>query len=113
MPEAWVYEPTPMSKWQVTASTTLPTDIDYSKYKTCEIEYEKSDADHTLYVNFNAMLNGEKKVISVYEESEAGKFIVPLKELHTGTVEASDFGLLTSDEGFAGSVEIKKVTFKA
>ena len=102
-----------MNKWQVTASTTLPTDIDYSKYKTCEIEYEKSDANHALYVNFNVLLDGEEKVISVYDESEAGKFIVPLKDLHTGTVEASDFELLTKEDGFAGSVEIKMVTFKA
>lgn len=100
-----------MTKWQTTAQVELPSDIDFSQYKECEIEYEKSDAEHAVYVDFTAKVDGEDTKVSAYNESEPGKFTIDLAKYQTGTVTAPKFGVLTSVDGFAGTVTVKKVTF--
>ena len=118
LPAAYTYVENGMNKWAPTAQVSLPADIDFSKYKSCEIEYTVDDVGSTgvgLYVVVGAKdSSNQDKNIPNYDENRAsGKFVITLTDtLKTLTGFTNPYiKIQTGTAGFKGSVTITKVTF--
>ena len=98
-----------MGQWAPTAVVNLPSDIDFSKYTTCRIEFETSDKDFT----FHGMVNAGNVEDPQYDMSEPGLIEVTLDKVKTAEVSNPFVKLNTGEKGFTGSVKITKVTFLA
>ena len=98
-----------MGQWAPTAVVNLPSDIDFSKYTTCRIEFETSDKDFT----FHGMVNAGNVEDPQYDMSGPGLIEVTLDKVKTAEVSNPFVKLNTGEKGFTGSVKITKVTFLA
>ena len=75
-----------MAQYAPTAQVNLPSDIVFSKYKTCEIEYEVNDSTGVALQAIVGAKNASNADVSDpnYSESrDTGKFVITLNKLLT------------------------------
>lgn len=115
LPASYTYQENGMAQYAPTAQVNLPSDIVFSKYKTCEIEYEVNDSTGVALQAIVGAKNASNTDVSDpnYSESrDTGKFVITLNKLLTlENFTAPYLKLQTANAGFTGSVKIKKITF--
>ena len=118
LPAAYTYVENGMAQYAPTAQVSLPADIDFSKYKSCEIEYTVDDVGSTgvglqAIVGAKDNTNADKSIPNYTENRASGKFVINLTDtLKTLTGFTNPYIKLQTDTaGFKGSVTITKVTF--
>ena len=118
LPASYTYVENGMAQWAPTAQVSLPADIDFSKYKSCEIEYTVDDVGSTgvglqAIVGAKDNTNADKSIPNYTEDRASGKFVINLTDtLKTLTGFTNPYiKLQTATAGFKGSVTITKVTF--
>ena len=111
LPQAVSYVESGMGIWQPTAKVMLPSDIDFSQYSKCQIEFTASDLDF----NFNGIVghkvNGKEVTDPKYVVTSKGYFEVPLSNVKKEKGTEPFVVINTGKEGYTGSVTITKITF--
>lgn len=111
LPQAVSYVESGMGIWQPTAKVMLPSDIDFSQYSKCQIEFTASDLDF----NFNGIVghkvNDKEVTDPKYVVTSKGYFEVPLSNVKKEKGTEPFVVINTGKEGYTGSVTITKITF--
>lgn len=112
LPDEYTYK-AGVTQWGQTAKVDLPSDIDFSKYKTCEIEFDDNNNAMKFQGIVVATIGGAEKADPMYNEEASGdKIIVNLSNVKAeGAVTNPYVKLQTADPGFIGTVKITKITF--
>ena len=109
LPSAYTYVESGMSQWAPTAKVNLPADIDFSKYKTCRIDFTASDLSFEFHGIVGHKVNGKEVTDPQYGVVSKGMFQITLNNVlkENGT---DPFVVINAGKaGYAGKVKILRV----
>lgn len=111
LPDPYTYVEAGLGQYAPTARVDLPADFDFSKYKSCKIEFEASDMDFEFHGIVSNTVDGQKVEDPKYGVNEPGVFVIDLNKVKTGAASNPYVVINAGQKGYAGSVKITKVTF--
>ena len=98
-----------MNQWAATAKVNLPADIDFSKYKTCRIDFTASDLSFEFHGILGHKVNGAEVTDPQYGTVSKGMFQITLNNVlkENGT---DPFVVINAGKaGYMGKVKILRV----
>ena len=111
LPQAVSYVESGMAQWAPTAKVMLPSDIDFSKYSKCQIEFTASDPTFEFHGIVGHKVNGADVTDPKYGVTSEGYFEVPLSNVQKEKGTEPFVVINAGKAGYAGSVTITKITF--
>ena len=98
-----------MSQWAPTAKVNLPADIDFSKYKTCRIDFTASDLSFEFHGIVGHKVNGKEVTDPQYGAVSKGMFQITLNNVLKENGTDPFVVINTGKGGYAGKVKILRV----
>lgn len=111
LPQAVSYVESGMAQWAPTAKVMLPSDIDFSKYSKCQIEFTASDPTFEFHGIVGHKVNGADVTDPKYGVTSEGYFEVPLSNVQKEKGTEPFVVINAGKAGYTGSVTITKITF--
>ena len=109
LPSAYTYVESGLNQYAATAKVNLPADIDFSKYKTCRIDFTASDLSFEFHGIVGHKVNGKEVSDPQYGVVSKGMFQITLNNVlkENGT---DPFVVINAGKGgYAGKVKILRV----
>ena len=109
LPSAYTYVESGLNQWAATAKVNLPADIDFSKYKTCRIDFTASDLSFEFHGILGHKVNGAEVTDPQYGTVSKGMFQITLNKVleENGT---DPFVVINAGQaGYTGKVKILRV----
>lgn len=111
LPKAVSYVESGMAQWAPTAKVMLPSDIDFSQYSKCQIEFTASDPTFDFHGIVGHKVNGADVTDPKYGVTSEGYFEVNLSKVKQEAGTEPFVVINTGKPGYTGSVTITKITF--
>lgn len=111
LPQAVSYVESGMAQWAPTAKVMLPSDIDFSQYSKCQIEFTASDPTFDFHGIVGHKVNGADVTDPKYGVTSEGYFEVNLSKVKQEAGTEPFVVINTGKAGYTGSVTITKITF--
>lgn len=111
LPQAVSYVESGMAQWAPTAKVMLPSDIDFSQYSKCQIEFTASDPTFDFHGIVGHKVNGADVTDPKYGVTSEGYFEVNLSKVKQEAGTEPFVVINTGKPGYTGSVTITKITF--
>ena len=111
LPKAVSYVESGMAQWAPTAKVMLPSDIDFSQYSKCQIEFTASDPTFDFHGIVGHKVNGADVTDPKYGVTSEGYFEVNLSKVKQEAGTEPFVVINTGKSGYTGSVTITKITF--
>lgn len=111
LPKAVSYVESGMAQWAPTAKVMLPSDIDFSQYSKCQIEFTASDPTFDFHGIVGHKVNGADVTDPKYGVTSEGYFEVNLSKVKQEAGTEPFVVINAGKAGYAGSVTITKITF--
>ena len=111
LPKAVSYVESGMAQWAPTAKVMLPSDIDFSQYLKCQIEFTASDPTFDFHGIVGHKVNGADVTDPKYGVTSEGYFEVNLSKVKQEAGTEPFVVINTGKPGYTGSVTITKITF--
>ena len=109
LPSAYTYVENGLNQYAATAKVNLPADVDFSKYKTCRIDFTASDLSFEFHGIVGHKVNGAEVTDPQYGAVSKGMFQITLNNVlkENGT---DPFVVINAGKaGYAGKVKILRV----
>lgn len=111
LPQAVSYVESGMAQWAPTAKVMLPSDIDFSQYSKCQIEFTAFDPTFDFHGIVGHKVNGADVTDPKYGVTSEGYFEVNLSKVKQEAGTEPFVVINTGKPGYTGSVTITKITF--
>lgn len=112
LPKAVSYVESGMAQWAPTAKVMLPSDIDFSQYSKCQIEFTASDPTFDFHGIVGHKVNGADVTDPKYGVTSEGYFEVNLSKVKQEAGTEPFVVINTGKPGYTGfPVLITKITF--
>ena len=111
LPQAVSYVESGLAQWAPTAKVMLPSDIDFSQYSKCQIEFTASGPTFEFHGIVGHKVNGKDVTDPKYGVTSEGYFEVNLSNVKQEEGTEPFVVINAGKAGYTGSVTITKITF--